>query len=426
MLNSDQTAAAEAFTAFYLDASQREFLLSGRPGTGKTHLTAELIQVANRLHDFIQNLTNGKETFQPLITATTHKACRAIQESLNHKYPVSTIHSLLKLRVREDWKTGKTYLTEIDKDHRIYNAFVVLDEASYLNEELQHFIRNKLINCKILYIADKCQLLAFGEKSARIFNSGILNKELTIPQRFGAGTAIETLSNQLRDFIEGIAPFPLLQADGVTVHQLKGAEFQQKINEVFLPNGANQINKILAWTNAKVQAYNTYARQLHYTDPKLQINELLVANDTIVDSRDNLLCGNEEKVKILESQDTVLHGVVCQKLLLEIPDSFNKDYFTAIVACNPNQSQALINKARSEADWHNYFMYKKDFADLRQMYAATVYKAQGSTYDNVFIDVGDIAKCTDLQTLARMLLVAISRAKHNVYLFGHLPNNPVF
>jgi exodeoxyribonuclease-5 len=67
------------------------------------------------------------------------------------------------------------------------------------------------------------------------------------------------------------------------------------------------------------------------------------------------------------------------------------------------------------------FEIQEAFADLRPTHAATAYKAQGSTYGTVFIDLHNIGKCNIPSTVARMLYVAITRASNQVVLFGELP-----
>ncbi|WP_399498890.1 C-terminal helicase domain-containing protein, partial [Streptomyces sp. P17] len=47
-------------------------------------------------------------------------------------------------------------------------------------------------------------------------------------------------------------------------------------------------------------------------------------------------------------------------------------------------------------------------------------KAQGSTYDSVFIDLSNISKVTQPDVAARMLYVAFTRARSKVYLYGQL------
>ena len=60
----------------------------------------------------------------------------------------------------------------------------------------------------------------------------------------------------------------------------------------------------------------------------------------------------------------------------------------------------------------------KDWVDLRSVYACTINKSQGSTYDKVFIDLDDLKGCRNNEQIARMLYVGVSRARHQVILTG--------
>ena len=63
----------------------------------------------------------------------------------------------------------------------------------------------------------------------------------------------------------------------------------------------------------------------------------------------------------------------------------------------------------------------EDIADLRPRNACTVYKAQGSTYREVFVDLTDIGDCRNPSQAARMLYVACTRPTHNIKFIGNLP-----
>ena len=49
-------------------------------------------------------------------------------------------------------------------------------------------------------------------------------------------------------------------------------------------------------------------------------------------------------------------------------------------------------------------------------YAMTVFKAQGSNIDNVFIDIKDINRCKDDNTKRQMQYVGLSRTKNKIFL----------
>jgi len=76
--------------------------------------------------------------------------------------------------------------------------------------------------------------------------------------------------------------------------------------------------------------------------------------------------------------------------------------------------------SRREA-WSNYFLAKSLFADIRSPFACTTHKSQGSTYENVFIDVGDIGTNKNDSDIARLMYVALTRTSNNVTMTGQLP-----
>lgn len=90
------------------------------------------------------------------------------------------------------------------------------------------------------------------------------------------------------------------------------------------------------------------------------------------------------------------------------------------VPVDRNHFTKLLAYYKRNKNWHKFFHLKNNYPDLRPRDAATVYKAQGSTYDSVFIDLGDLSTCPNPNQAARMLYVAFSRARHRVFLYGEL------
>jgi ATP-dependent exoDNAse (exonuclease V) alpha subunit len=81
---------------------------------------------------------------------------------------------------------------------------------------------------------------------------------------------------------------------------------------------------------------------------------------------------------------------------------------------------ALSKWFKSQRAWKIAGKIKDTMPDLRPRDAATVHKAQGSTYDTVFIDLGDISNCRNPNMAARLLYVAFTRARSRVVLYGDL------
>jgi len=81
---------------------------------------------------------------------------------------------------------------------------------------------------------------------------------------------------------------------------------------------------------------------------------------------------------------------------------------------------ARIRQAKADDELFRVAEIDAEWVDLRAAYACTINKAQGSTFDEVFIDLDDIRRCTSGDQIARMLYVGVSRARNHVYLTGDL------
>lgn len=56
------------------------------------------------------------------------------------------------------------------------------------------------------------------------------------------------------------------------------------------------------------------------------------------------------------------------------------------------------------------------FANLNYGYAITIHKSQGSTYDNVFVDIDDILQNTQSNEIKRCVYTSITRSSGKVFL----------
>ena len=88
---------------------------------------------------------------------------------------------------------------------------------------------------------------------------------------------------------------------------------------------------------------------------------------------------------------------------------------------NQNKVTSLLKVLANDKNWKDYFNIKNNWLDLRPLHSSTVHKSQGSTYNVVFIDLDDIGKNTNANSMARILYVATSRAKTRVVFYGDLP-----
>jgi len=81
--------------------------------------------------------------------------------------------------------------------------------------------------------------------------------------------------------------------------------------------------------------------------------------------------------------------------------------------------------------WSIYYKITKSFATFTDLYyddrvvkkktfgygyASTVHRSQGSTIENVFIDMKNVMSCRDILEVRQLQYVSISRASKNAYI----------
>jgi hypothetical protein len=147
-------------------------------------------------------------------------------------------------------------------------------------------------------------------------------------------------------------------------------------------------------------------------DPNFQVGDYAICNKFVSVNRKSLK--TDQLVCITGiGPDTEQHGVAGNWMTLDYQIEL---FFPKSLEAK----KALIKQARA-LEWFNVVEEAENrWVDLRAAYACTINKAQGSTYDRVFIDLDDIGRCNSGDQIARMLYVAVSRARDQVFLTGDL------
>lgn len=414
-LTNDQQAASAAFTHFMI-TDEKEMVLSGGAGVGKTTLLKHLMQLKDPA--LICKLAGIEPIDEWHLTATTNKAAEVLANSTN--FPTSTIHSFLNLVVFNDFETGKTKIKKTKKFGIKKNALIVVDEASMIDWQLRKIIDEATVNCKILYVGDHCQLAPVGEETSSVFvdvpNRSYLNQII----RSQGCPPITKLALQLRETVETGVFKPIEEVPGA-IEFLDPAQAEAKILEYFVQQpqlGAEA--RILAFTNNKVVGFNNYIRQAR------GLPEELVVGDTVIACNAAYLDGSNQRLRIEQEVD-VLHVPTSTRMfpLNGVKDFEVRDIETTAgritVPVNRHHWQALIKHFKKMADWMTFYALQEQIADVRPREACTVHKSQGSTYRVAFVDLGDIGTCRISSQTARMLYVACSRPTDRIYFIGNLP-----
>ena len=66
--------------------------------------------------------------------------------------------------------------------------------------------------------------------------------------------------------------------------------------------------------------------------------------------------------------------------------------------------------------WQDYYTIKNKICVINYPYATTIHKSQGSTFDNIWLDLGYLAKVQDIEVSTRILYTGITRPKSSILL----------
>lgn len=421
-LNAGQLAAAEAFFEF-LFTNEKELIISGAGGVGKTFLMSHLIDtILPNYQNTCKMLGMPIQYNDVVMTATTNKAAEVLAVATQR--PTQTIHSFLGLRVRDNYSTGESTIAKTKKWKIHHDLIIFLDEASMTDRKLLEITRESTANCKLIYVGDHCQLTPVKEIVSPVFKQRLSMHVLTEPMRNSGQPALMKLCNQFRNTVETGQFSPITLVPGV-IDLLDLSELQAEIDKAFID--ADTDAKILAYTNNRVNDYNDYIRELRGLTATYTVGEHLVNNSAVDMGRDRKMLSVEERVTITKlSDDTdfieIEPGIKLEVRYASLANDFLATYTDVPLPENKEHYQALIKHYQKTKNWIPYFKLKNEFPDLRPCDACTVHKSQGSTYDTVFIDLDNIGSCHNPDQVARMLYVAISRAKNRIFLFGKLPS----
>jgi ATP-dependent exoDNAse (exonuclease V) alpha subunit len=408
-LTPDQNAALDAFGLFLMDPIETVFVLSGYSGCGKSTLVKTLLE---RLPDFMRTarlINPSQAQYEVALTATTNKAAETLGQITG--YETGTIHSFLGLRVQTDFKTNTTTLLCKSAEQK-QGYLLFIDEASYIDSQLMGWIFKKTKNCKIVFVGDPAQLTPIKSTGTPVFEAKFTGAALTQVVRQAEGNPIVELSTKFRNTVN-TGEFFAFKPDGHHIQYMDRDAFNLSIEQEFTrPDWRYQDSKILAWTNKCVIAFNQFVRTKVMGDPHFAVGDYAVCNSFISVGRQTLKTDQLVQISGID-EDTERNGVMGNMFTLD-------DSLTVFMPKSLDSKNLAIKQARAAGKLGMVADIEMTWIDLRAAYACTINKAQGSTYDKVFIDLDDISRCNSGDQIARMLYVAVSRARNFVVLTGDL------
>lgn len=435
-LNSDQAKAKEEFIDFLLDPNEKEMKLIGPGGTGKSYLVSDLIRDALRVYQ--ENCTIlglEPEYTNYALTAMTNRAAQELADATG--MDVTTVHSFLALTIKANRTTGKQDLRRTANWTVRENMLIFVDESvSMMEGNLLDELRAATMNCKIVFVGDDRQLDPIESVVSPVALLRVRTATLSIPMRNATnpdGTPappyLKNLCDLFRDNVEaqvasnGMAPWPRIHLHPGYIDHVDDDGLKAILDTEF--RVSNGRNAIAAFSNSRVNDYNNYLRGLRGQDYLFQVGERLISNDMFEIGKFRIR--NEQTVEIAQAEPTLTmiklgdldvptqHVRITADPNVSIPVIVDRDFHKDAI-----KYVAKLAKDGKE-DWSRYWALQQSFADFRPRDAATIHKLQGSSKDLVVVDLNNIGSCNFTVMVARLLYVALSRARYRIILYGNLP-----
>lgn len=428
-LTYDQEQAYYQLVEFLKDPNQRIALLTGSGGTGKGFLIQHLIQLQKRYRFFC--------------SSTTNKATAVQMEQASNAGSIpdgfGTIYSLLGLKLMPSGEIKTVHQTGQNKfsDYDV----VITDEISMADERLVGYLQEALKGnkTKVILVGDRNQLppVKASGKESPAFSIADIQVELREVVRHEG--PILKLCNQIRDCIETEEDLPqfrteVLKETGEGVFVLNRETWKQWMLKGFTSPEYQKDGrkfKSIAWRNKTVDRLNRFIRRGIYgeqAEDKFIVGEAVLTAAPIFEYEELLaptdatgrVIGIEQDIhydpvvifygefRVWRLQIAFDNGVTAEANVL---DDRDKDLFDSTLA--QLRDEAVINHSM----WGTYHNFRDAFADIRYSHAITSHRSQGSTFDNVFVDVEDIVANPNQKERLRSLYVACSRASKNLILY---------
>jgi exodeoxyribonuclease-5 len=320
---------------------------------------------------------------------------------------------------------------------------------------------------KIIFLGDPVQIPPVGKDDCIPFNEnnaasyGIKTLHLTTIIRQKEGNPILELATTIREHYKS-ARIPYLRetvSNSVgTVAFINSADKDvlYRICETYFASDQfahdSDFMKVIAWTNKTVDFMNDKIRGYIYKDklaeiiaedpggrlPRILVGEKLIANTPIVsdigykvviefqtNDEFEVVSYNIKERKVFENYTVTVYETKVtyrnystdkmENKTIDILHEKSLHTYQEILKTLMDRAKKAQPALRGQS-WKLYYSMRNKFADIKYNYAITAHKSQGSTYDNAIVIAVDINKNSKIEERNRILYVATTRAKHNLFM----------
>ncbi len=463
-LTSGQQQAFDLLTpSFRGEAPGARAVLTGFAGTGKTFLSARLIELALAIPGAlgVRDERGKWETLPTVVIVTpTHKAARQQERALAayglKDVRVVTLHSALGLRpVRQEGEEVFQPDPEATPLIGEHTDLVVLDETSMVSAGLAAQLLEAMPpSAALVAIGDPAQLSPINDPAPCPLLEAPIHAHLSEVVRHAG--PILALATATRELGSGRPPFTSNRGDhsAVVAHQGFAAWKREALKacRTAARAGDNDAARVLCWTNAAAERFNLDLHTAIYgpSAPPYVVGQPVVSIGVILGPDDSPLVGSTCEMELLSvapgegalggdellcvreallgkrktkagaslppwkwwAIEALVSGsrgrrVSFQVLCQEHLQSWRKA--NSAIATLAREEKEAGNETGSKELWHRYWQRKDRFAVISPVWAMTIHKAQGSTFEQVFLHP-DVDRNPDGTVLNQLAYVGITRA----------------
>ena len=150
LVQSEEVYSEEVLGLLKNINSQRFFIITGGPGTGKTTIVGELMKLLSK-----RESDSTHDDLKISLAAPTGRAAKRVEQSLGSFYegePAQTLHKMLGI----DFRTGEP---RYNKNNPLPANLVIIDEASMIDLRMMTLLFDSLSSeCHLLLVGDRDQL----------------------------------------------------------------------------------------------------------------------------------------------------------------------------------------------------------------------------------------------------------------------------
>jgi hypothetical protein len=429
----------------FLNGSDRIFRLIGPPGTGKSYMTRICLDELLSLD--IKN-NSKRQNVNVLGVCLAHQAKNVLMESIPNVHTYAKVYGLEE--VYDEITGARSFQPKKKNNEALLGecnipVFVHDEVSQYTREMMDNVLDTTSMYSKIIFIGDKAQLPPIDPTGQMGVDEDSPVFSLELPER---------CQHELTEIVRQTLHNPILDLSAEIRKEIFGSQNINRILDIIRkPNLNNGVGysfvnyndfmehskekdflktAVIGFRNKQsIDFFNEKLRNYRLNNP---VNRII--KDDIIMMKDSFYIEDAYGIYCVfeNSQSFKITDVHTQKTKFRVGGKqYYIDTFVAktslndeLFICPTDNGEVDFQEALSELaiianqrrmSWKEFWDFKKSFCKFSYAYAITAYKAQGSTYETVYVDINDILLTRPLTPKRKLqtIYTAITRAKYDVW-----------